>query len=186
MSGLSLWNEFQLPLIRFVSKRINQQEDVEDLVQNIFLKITNHIQELKDTEKLQSWIYQIARNAIIDYYRKDKSYLELPENLPSTVEPVEQSIYEEISDCIRPLINNLPEKYKWALEYTELNGHSHRKLSDELGISISGAKSRVQRGREKLKSLLISSCKLQTDAKGTVISSIYTQENANKKSFDCC
>ncbi|MDF2962357.1 MAG: polymerase sigma factor SigZ [Paenibacillus sp.] len=164
-----LWKEFHDPLKGFVAKRIYNASAVDDIVQTVFIKIYAHMSDLKEKQKIHSWIYQITRNTIIDYYRKEKPTDELPLELPVPDDYDEPDMSKEFSLCIRPMIQQLPDKYREALELTELNGLSQKELSERLGISVSGAKSRVQRGREKLKEMLLACCHIETDRFGHVI-----------------
>ncbi|MFD0695373.1 RNA polymerase sigma factor SigZ [Paenibacillus sp. GCM10027628] len=172
MDTEEVWKSFYSPLRNFILKRVTSEQDTDDILQNVFMKIHTNLDHLKDSEKLQSWIYQITRNSIIDYYRKGKSQLldELPLNLPSpeTSEEVNEA-FKEISACIRPMVRQLSEKYAHALELTEFGGYTQKQLSEELAVSISGAKSRVQRGREKLKELLLNCCDFEFDRLGHII-----------------
>lgn len=164
-----LWKEFYGPLKGFVAKRVNDHAAVDDIVQNVFIKISDHISELKDSQKIRTWIYQITRNTIIDYYRKQKLVEEIPEDLQVIDEYDDQDLSSELSSCIRPMVEQLPDKYREAIELTELNGISQKQMSEQLGLSLSGAKSRVQRGREKLKELLTACCRIEVDRYGNVV-----------------
>ncbi len=163
-----LWEQFHDPLKGFVLKRIPPHYAADDIVQDVFVKIATHIDTLKDEDKVQVWIYQITRNAIRDYYRKQRPTEKLPIELEAESE-FEEDFSEEISACIRPMINRLPDKYREAIELTELKGMTQKELSEQLGISFSGAKSRVQRGREKLKGLLTACCHIEADRYGNII-----------------
>ncbi len=164
-----IWKQLIAPLKGFVAKRVNNHAAVDHIVQNVFIKIANHISELKDSQKIRVWIYQITRNTIIYYYRKQKPTDELPPNLQIIDEYDEQDLSKKLSSCIRPMIKQLPDKYREAIELTELNGISQKQLSEQLGISFSGAKSRVQRGREKLKELLAACCHIEADRYGNIV-----------------
>ncbi len=164
-----IWKEFYAPLKGFVAGRVSNHAAVDDIVQNVFIKIAGHISELKDSQKIRTWIYQITRNTIIDYYRKQKPTDELPVYLQMMDEYDEQDLSKELASCIRPMIEQLPDKYREAIELTELNGISQKQLSEQLGISLSGAKSRVQRGREKLKELLTACCHIEADRYGNIL-----------------
>ncbi|MGG3643319.1 RNA polymerase sigma factor SigZ [Bacillus gobiensis] len=164
-----LWNEYHLPVRRFIAKRTFNHSDVEDIVQNVFIKIYGHISELKDENKVQSWIYQIARNSIVDYYRKEKRTEELPFHIETNDEYEEENFEKEVISCFESTIQRLPNKYKEALELTELKGISQKQLSSQLAISYSGAKSRVQRGREMLKERLMECCHIESDRYGNII-----------------
>jgi len=136
-----------------------------DIVQEVFNKISSNLESLKDEEKVHIWIYRITRNAIFDYYRKQQP----SENLPLQLQAPEEEDAKELSACIRPMIESLPDKYKEALTLTEQNGMTRKQLSERLGISFSGAKSRVQRGREKLKEMLTACCHNEADRYGHII-----------------
>ena len=164
-----LWNQFHDPLKGFVLKRIPDHSVADDIVQDVFIKIATHIDTLKEEDKVHIWIYKITRNAISDYYRKQKPTEKLPFELEAEKEFEEQDLSKELSSCIRPMINQLPDKFKEAIELTEINGMTQKELSEQLGISFSGAKSRVQRGREKLKELLIACCLIEADRYGNII-----------------
>ncbi|ULL14738.1 RNA polymerase sigma factor SigZ [Paenibacillus sp. H1-7] len=164
-----LWSDYYLRLKRFVANRIQNQADVEDIVQDVFIKINDHIDDLKDEQKLSSWIYQIARNSMVDYFRKKKWDDELPAQLQITDEYEEPDLAQEVIACFESVIQQLPEKYKEAVELSMLKGMSQKELSERLGISYSGAKSRVQRGREMLKELLTGCCHIESDRYGNII-----------------
>jgi RNA polymerase sigma-70 factor (ECF subfamily) len=126
------------------------------------------VDQLKDPARLQRWIYLIARNAIIDHYRTRKETVEVPETLAAEQEP-ESDEMEELKTSFRRMIYNLPKPYREALVLMEFEGRTQQELADRLGISLSGAKSRVQRGREQLKDMLHACCTFEFDRRGKVI-----------------
>src|SRR5689334_6684074 len=85
-----IWETFHTPLLRFIEKRVTDAPLAEDILQDVFLKIHQQIETLKDVKKLESWVYQITRHAIIDVFRRQKPVLtleeqdalQLPEELP--------------------------------------------------------------------------------------------------------
>src|SRR6266571_897392 len=156
-----VWEEFNTGLKRFILKHVQDEPSAEDILQDVFLKIHTHIGSLRESDKLQGWIYQIARNAITDYYRAHNFTPDLPE-VP----------------YVKKLVDNLPYDYRQALILTEYEGLTQRELAERLGISISGAKSRVQRAREKVKLMLLKCCHLQFDSLGRIID--------YEPNCDCC
>jgi RNA polymerase sigma-70 factor (ECF subfamily) len=147
---------------------VNDPATAEDILQDVFVKIQARLDQLKDPAKLQSWIYLIARNAIIDHYRTQKDTVEVPETLLAESEP-ESGETEELKASFRRMIYSLPEPYRDALVLTEFEGLTQQQLANRLGISLSGAKSRVQRGREQLKQMLHECCTFEFDRRGKVI-----------------
>lgn len=93
----------------------------------------------------------------------------LPDVLHFNDSAEEENFTKEATVCIRSTIKRLPEKYREALELTEFQGLSQKELSEKLGISYSGAKSRVQRGRRKLKQLLEGCCHIEADRYGNIV-----------------
>lgn len=165
----ALWSEYHEPVRRFVQSKTGYHPDAEDIVQNVFMKAHSHLNEVKDEQRIQAWIFQIARNSIADHYRKDKRTEELPGELQTIDEYEEPDYAKEVIACFRSVLPSLPEKYREALELSELKGMSQKELSEHLGISYSGAKSRVQRGREMMKELLTGCCHIESDRYGNIV-----------------
>ena len=169
MTTEKVWQEFHPKLKQFVLRRIPDEQSSEDVLQDVFLKIHTHIDILRDEEKLQSWIYQIARNAIADYYREHRATLALSEMPVLTEEAGDDDVIKELIPSIKVMVDSLPADYREALYLTEYQGLTQRELAERLGLSFSGAKSRVQRAREKLKKMLLDCCHFELDRRGKVI-----------------
>lgn len=163
-----IWHEFAEKLGQFIRSRVSDPATAEDIRQDVFVKIHQRMGQLEDPTKLQGWIYSIARNAIIDHYRTRKENVEVPESLPAESTADDPEI-EGLKAAFRRMIYSLPEPYRDALVLTELEGLTQKQLAERLGISLSGAKSRVQRGREKLKEMLNECCTFEFDRRGRVI-----------------
>src|SRR5947209_11643577 len=106
MTTEQVWKEFHPKLKQFVLKHIPNEQSSEDILQNVFLKIHTRIDTLRDEEKLQSWIYQIARNAIADYYREQRATTDLPEELVSPAEPTDDDAIKELIPCIKTMVDS--------------------------------------------------------------------------------
>jgi RNA polymerase sigma-70 factor (ECF subfamily) len=164
-----LWETFSRPLHQFIQRRVPDPHSAEDILQDVFLKIHAHIDTLRTQERLTSWIYQITRNAIADYYRAQRPTAELAETLPVPDESTDDDVMRELNPCVSAMVATLPEAYAEALRLTEYQGLSQKALSERLGISFSGAKSRVQRARAKIKEQLLECCHLQFDHAGRIV-----------------
>mgnify|MGYP000023508725 CR=1 FL=1 len=170
MNTEKIWNEFNRQLLGFIKTKVNNQTIAEDILQDVFIKIHLKSDSLTEKSKLQSWLYQITRNTIIDYYRKKKLPIidELSNEIP---EDIEHKSMLDFCNCLVPFVEQLPSKYKDAILKTELGNLSQKEYAKELGISYSTLKSRVQRGKIELKKSFISCCNLQLDKNGKVIDS---------------
>jgi RNA polymerase sigma-70 factor, ECF subfamily len=165
------WYALHEPLHAFLRKRLRNEETVEDVLQEIFLRIHTHAETLRDEEKLESWIYQIARHLVMDSYRRSKPVVSLEEVDQEALleEMPEEDLQAELAPSVTAMVQARPEPYREALLLTEYQGLSQRELATRLGLSFSGAKSRVQRAREKLKQLLLECCHLEFDRRGRVM-----------------
>lgn len=178
-----LWRELRDRLRAFIARRVGNPADVEDLQQEVFLRIHQHLSTVRDTERLTPWIFQLTRNAITDYYRAASRRHEIPgdglrggelvleeRNAASFLDrDDDEALNAELAPCLTPLIERLPEHYREAIQLVEIEGLPQRELSVRLAVSLSGAKSRVQRGRDKLKDLLLRCCQVALDKRGNVV-----------------
>ncbi len=167
----NVWHETNVPLKNFIKQRVPNEYDAEDILQDIYCKIHNNIAGLQDKNKLRPWIYRITRNAIADYHRKRERPLELtPLPDDQVIEPwSDVNANAEIANCLKTMIGHLPEKYKQAIFLTEFQNLTQKELGERTGISLTGAKSRVQRARGKLKEMLLGCCDLEFDRTGGII-----------------
>ena len=166
-----VWETFHVPLQQFIRHRVSDDATAEDLLQDVFLKIHQHMETLKDVKKLESWIYQLTRNAIIDYYRSTRptTSLDVPESLQLPEDLPDEDVVSELFPSVRAMVMSLPAQDRQALILTEYQGLTQKELAERLGLSLSGAKSRVQRARAKLKQQLLDCCHFELDRRGHVI-----------------
>lgn len=169
-----VWHEYHAKLSAFVRGRVSGEDASDDILQNIFLKMHSSLASLKDKTKLQSWLFQIARNVVIDYYRSVKPTTDLPEWLQSDNDH-DEKVTQELAECLQPMIQLLSENYREAIILSELEGLPLKAVAQVLGISLSGAKSRVQRGRVLLKKKLADCCRIEFDHCGHING--YEQKN---------
>jgi RNA polymerase sigma-70 factor, ECF subfamily len=162
-----LWNQYHSKLRTFIARRV-ESGDADDILQDVFLKTWRRLPELKDETKLQSWLYQIARNAIIDHYRARRLPTDQIDELPASSD-VSNNAERELAECLRPMIDTLPEQYRDALVLADLDGLTQREIAEREGISLSGAKSRVQRARAMLKDQLDACCRFEFDQRGRLV-----------------
>lgn len=170
VSTNQVWEEFSNRLRQFILKRVQDEHDTDDILQDIFCKIHRNLNQLKDWDKLSAWVYQTARHAITDYYRRRKIVVGIPEmNIGLDDDNLAENANNEIIPCLNPMIDNLPEKYRQAISLIYVEGLTQKEMADKLGLSVSGAKSRVQRAREKLKEMLLECCHFEFDRIGNIL-----------------
>lgn len=165
----SVWDQFSHRLRSFIRARVPNEETAEDILQDVFVRIHARVGTLQDLGKLESWLYQITRNVIIDYYRSRRPTEQLPETLGSSEDVYEEDLVTRLASDVREMVEALPEPYREALVLTSYEGLSQKELAKRLELSYSGAKSRVQRARERVKDMLMTCCHFEFDRRGTVI-----------------
>lgn len=157
----------------FVSRRVRRPHDAEDVTQDALLRLYRSADSLKDEQALEAWMYRIARNAIIDHQRRAALRHDpiAPDDL-ARVAPAE--VEEEprpdasLASCLAPLLARVPEDYRGALELTDIGGMTQEQAAAKLGLSTSGMKSRVQRGRRMLRAEVGRCCRVELDARGAL------------------
>lgn len=166
-----LWELLHERLASFLARHAPDGQTAEDLLQETFLRIHRGLDGLADGERLQSWVFQIARNLVIDE-RRARSAEVATEDLAEPVadEPDgDDNLNAVVRGWLPAMIARLPETYREAVRLFELEGLSQQAIADRLGLSLSGAKSRVRRGRERLKTQLFDCCVFERDARGNVV-----------------
>jgi len=170
-----VWDEFHGRLTGFLRKRL-PPEAVDDVGQEIFLRIHRSLSAGTMPRDVSGWIYQIARNAVTDHYRRAganpvRAKEELPERTNAETEGQdEDTALVEMGHCVRPMLDALPEPYQAALRMTSLEGLTQAQAAEKAGVSLSGMKSRVQRGRKMLAESFVSCCTVEFDTLGSPMS----------------
>ncbi len=174
-----IWNQMHERLLSSIRRRVASLHDAEDILQDVFVRIHAKVQHLDNAQSVAAWVYQIARNVITDYYRHrataagartgplDQNDAAVP-GCPAE-EDITRQAGEDFALCLEPMLDELPEDYRQAVELTELEGVSQKDAAKMLGLSVSGMKSRVQRGRGKLKDVILACCEVEFDQRGGLV-----------------
>lgn len=176
----NIWNQFNKELLRFINSKVKNEDIANDILQEVFIKIHQNISKLKDKDKLVSWVYNITRNSINDYFRSNKKSKLNNVALDEIEEFISDNSFEEkdkldedtklqISKCLIPFINQLNEESQFALKSTVISGVSQKDLANNLGISYSTLKSRVQRAKSNLFNMFVSCCNVHLDSRGNLM-----------------
>jgi RNA polymerase sigma-70 factor (ECF subfamily) len=160
------WNQVENELKGFVFKRVKDKALTEDIVHDVFLKVQSKIHQVRETDKLFGWIYQVTRNTIIDHFRKNSKTINVKDIDWESSPP---NFNDCVSNTIHELIPMLPDKYRIPLEMTELQNMSQIEVAKKLGLNYTTTKARVQRARQILKNKLDEMLIIKTDGYGNVI-----------------
>lgn len=166
------WRELEAKLRPFIARRVRSEVDVDDIVQDVFLRMQRGLAGLRDEERFGPWVYQVARSAIVDHQRVAAKHrvvdAERSEDIPLDVDD-DRGVQEELAGYLAPFVAMLPSPYREALTLVELEGLTQKQAAEMLGISLSGMKSRVQRGRVQLRKALEDCCHIALDVRGRVV-----------------
>ncbi|GKS58566.1 RNA polymerase sigma factor SigZ [Nitrospira sp.] len=176
----NLWRHVHDKLRAFIAARVGGGSETDDILQEVFVRVHRSLGQLREPERLVSWVFQITRTVIADYYRAP-TRRELPVGLAEeldtqptfhdgdTARPEDVAAETELSGCLRPMIEQLAPEYREALLLVDLEGVTQRDAAERLGLSVPGMKSRVQRGRRQLRQLLDECCLIELDGRKGVL-----------------
>ncbi len=165
-----LWSEYCCRLLAFIRGKVADENEADDILQDVFLRLHAGLCCREAVTHLDAWIYRVTRNLIVDHYRRRRPVEELPDTIAARQDSdLEEDPRARLAFSLRETIDELPAPYREALIATEYEGLSQQQLAERAGISLSGAKSRVQRARERLRQLLLDCCHFELDRHGRII-----------------
>lgn len=170
-----IWLEYQHALTRFLKKKVANSADIEDLMQEIFIKTHKNLHLLNDISKLKSWLFQIANNTIIDFYRARGKQHDIPESFITSND--DEQVQQDLIDCLTPFIQRLPEPQRTLLIAVDLENAQQKVLAENMGIHYSTLKSRIQTSRKALRKVFDECCHFEFDAFGRAID--YRRKSCN-------
>jgi RNA polymerase sigma-70 factor (ECF subfamily) len=168
-----IWTDLGTTLRRFIGRRVNDAHAADDIAQDVMLKVQTQLDALPADDKLPAWVFAVARNAIVDHYRsravRDHASLDGLEPVEDAGGDEERDVMRELTPCLVRMVEQLPEPYRGAMKRADFDGLSQQALADREGISLSGAKSRVQRARQMMREMIHDCCRIEQDGRGNVV-----------------
>lgn len=162
------WQVLGQRLGAYIGRRLPARE-VDDVLQDVLLRIHTNVRHLNDDSRFGPWVYSVARNAVIDRLRKKRPPTVDGADLDAFAGSGEPESEQALLNCVTPFVARLPEAYRHAITLVELEGLTQAEAAQIAGVSLSGMKSRVQRGRRLLREMFEECCSLKIDARGRVI-----------------
>ncbi|WP_109852591.1 sigma-70 family RNA polymerase sigma factor [Aquimarina sp. AU58] len=163
----NIWEEHKKPLLNFIKTKVNDNNISEDIVQDVGIKLHTAVYKNQEINNYKSWLFQVARNTIADYYRKNK--------IPTTSIKDQPEIAETSMSgaCVCDLSgfviqNYLPKQYAEALYLSDIEQKPQKEIAKILDLSLTATKSRIQRGRKKLKELVTDCIEISYNNKGQI------------------
>jgi RNA polymerase sigma-70 factor (ECF subfamily) len=152
MTYNEIWNKHKDHLHNFIKNKIDIEYIADDILQEVSIKMINNLNRKTEIKNYKNWLFQVTRNTIADYYRKNKKYSELSIN--------QSEINVNPSTCVCDLSGfviqtYLPKKYSEPLYLSDIEQKAQQEIAEMLKLSVTATKSRIQRGRKKLKELVM-------------------------------
>jgi RNA polymerase sigma-70 factor (ECF subfamily) len=168
------WRELEARLRPYVARRVTSASDVDDVVQEVFVRIHRGLGELDDADSFGGWVYGIARRAVVDHVRSRSRHAvasndTAAEDIGAELPDSEAELEHDLSACVALFVSRLSSPYREAVTLTELQGMTQREAAEMLGVPLSTMKSQVQRGRAQIRRMFDQCCEMSVDARGRVL-----------------
>lgn len=168
-------------LLGFAHKRLRNPDDAEDAVQDVFVRAIRYRHSFGAARSQKAWLFQVMRSVISDHYRRKQV-------MPGEIEIHAQQLSErpedprrEMEGCVDFLAGRIPASQGAAVLAVDRRKISQKDVAQKNGLPPSTIKSRVQRGRARLKQLLLSCCFQENQITGRVIA-----DEACRSKMGCC
>ena len=163
----SAWRTHETELRNFLAHRLSDTHLAEDLLQEVFVKAMRQGDGFCNLNSARAWLFEVARNAVADHFRLRRDQVELPDDL--IAESEEPATVDSLAACIPRVLSELTENDREAIMLCDLQGMTQEEFARTKGMSLSGAKSRVQRARKRMLAQLTTACQVQFDESGLVV-----------------
>jgi RNA polymerase sigma-70 factor (ECF subfamily) len=160
------WSIHETELRGWLHRRLSNPRDTEDLLQDLFIKALRQDKKFCEIANARAWLFEVARNALADRLRVKRDQIELPDDLAA--EQDEPAAVESLAACLPRALSKLPEEDREVITRCDLDGMSQQDYARLKGLSLPGAKSRVQRARRRLRDELTQACGVRFDEAGNV------------------
>lgn len=174
MTTKQVWTSYSEDLKRFIISKVKDVTIADDILQDTFIKIHTKLHTLKDITKLKSWCFTVARNSILDYWKKTNQTFEIT-NFESDTEILENLHTEK--DCLRGILKNLPKKYRDPLFLSDIKGLKQQEVASQLNQSLSTTKSQIQRARKLIAQGFMDCCGFVMNKEGNLVGEIQEKED---------
>jgi RNA polymerase sigma-70 factor (ECF subfamily) len=178
--------DFSARLRGFIRRRVRDDATADDLAQETLLKIYRSREALRDGQRIEAWLYRVARTTVIDHYRRERRGREMSFDKEPTAEPLDDmaELREAVIGSMKQFLEELPAAYREPVRLAELEGLPLAKIARRMELSLTAVKSRVRRGRAMLKRKLQDCCRFEFDRHGKVIGWERRRAPANR-ACDC-
>lgn len=178
LSTETIWNNYSDDLRRFIFSKIKDNDITEDLLQDVFIKVHTKITSLQEIEKIKSWLFSVARNTVLDYFRVEQRKVNIEQNNDEIADE-NNLIFKEHTeqDCLYGIIKNLPKKYRDPLFMANIKGIKQTLIAETLKLPIPTIKSQIQRAKKMVAQGFVDCCGYELNQKGLLVGEIKSKED---------
>lgn len=162
----TFWLDYKDALHHYILKLVKDRDTANELSHEVLMKVYSSCCSGRPIRNIRAWLFQIAYNTCMDHFKKTKRATELKTDIPGVEERV---VYEEAGEFIAPLLKLLPQKYAVPLELSDVKGMKQQEVADEIGLTLTATKTRIQRGRRLLKEEIMSCFHVEVDQNGQLM-----------------
>src|SRR5690606_5978540 len=159
-----IWETHTSELSNFIKSKIDDPSLADDILQEVSIKLFNNLERKTEIQNHKAWLYQVARNTIADHYRKNKKIE--PLNIDPETSENSNVCFCDLSGFV--IQTYLPKKYSEPLYLNDIEQKSQKEIAETLNLSLTATKSRIQRGRKKLKELITDCIDISHNSKGQI------------------
>jgi RNA polymerase sigma-70 factor (ECF subfamily) len=163
---LAAWRDHEKELRHFLRQRLGDADQADDLLQELFLKSLRQGQNFCSLDNPRAWLFQVARNALVDHARLGKPHVELPEHLAAM--DITRDGVDELDACLQRNLARMTEEDRNIIEHCDLQGVKQQTYAEQQQLSLPAVKSRLLRARQRLRGALVANCRVQFDETGRV------------------
>src|SRR5674476_716505 len=160
------WTAHQGELRGWLRRQLGNPAEADDLLQDLFLKALRQGERFCSVHNARAWLFEVARNTLADKLRVARETVQLPEDLAAPSDELET--VDSLTACLPRVLNELSAEDREAITLCDLQGMAQAEFAKAKGLSLSAAKSRVQRARQRLKQRMTQVCQVQVDDRGRV------------------
>ena len=179
-----VYQNLRQTLLGFLRRKVSDNNIAEDLLHEVFLKALSAIERGDSPSNINGWLYSIAKNSVVDYYRAKRPTDSLPDELAS--EPDDDLTEQNLARCLKPLTESLPPLYRNTLLAADFEGQTLQIIADRESLSLSAIKSRASRGRQMLKQSLLACCQVDVSQSGQVVDFYENTTSLQNDKPNCC
>ena len=175
MNTKDIWNLYATDLRHFIISKVKNETIADDILQDTFIKVHVNLHNLNDVSKLKSWIFQIGRNTMMDYFRTHNSRINLDDSFSNHAEETNQDHSE--MDCLKGILENLPKKYRKPLFLSDIKGLRQQEFANQLELPLPTVKSQIQRGRKLIAQGFMDCCGFVMYEQGFLVGEIRDRQD---------